>query len=111
MSTTTQPELKERIAMATEGITKGNANKVLVKSLEMYRKQRGGGRPHAGADTGCVNGQVPMRVSFPYEIVKPSRKDTDWNKGIRSIQEQEWRDVTCSNILTRQDNDSSSLAG
>ena len=43
MSTTTQPELKERIAMATEGITKGNANKVLVKSLEMYRKQREAG--------------------------------------------------------------------
>ena len=40
MSTTAQPELKERIAMATEGITKGNANKVIAKSLEMYRKQR-----------------------------------------------------------------------
>jgi len=40
MSTTTQPELKERIAMATKGITKGNANKFVAKSLEMYRKQR-----------------------------------------------------------------------
>ena len=40
MYTTAQPELKERIAMATKGITKVNANKVIAISLEMYRKQR-----------------------------------------------------------------------